>query len=172
MALPQSILDTLASTPAQIAALFALVPRERWDWKPLSWEGIPGEQFSALGQLCHLRDIETDGYRVRFRRALDEIDPDLESIDSYALADARDYGRDDPLDALARFRIARAETLAVLATLTDAQLDRPARFAEYGDITLRALVHILCSHDQQHLACLQWLLAKIDSDAHRSARAA
>jgi hypothetical protein len=28
---------------------------------------------------------------------------------------------------------------------------------------LRALVHYLCSHDQQHLAGLQWLLGKVDA---------
>ena len=31
----------------------------------------------------------------------------------------------------------------------------------YGPLTLRSLVHYLCSHDQQHLAGLQWLLGKI-----------
>jgi hypothetical protein len=30
-------------------------------------------------------------------------------------------------------------------------------------VTLRALVHYLCSHDQQHLAGLQWLLGKLDA---------
>jgi len=30
----------------------------------------------------------------------------------------------------------------------------------YGPLTLRSLVHYLCSHDQQHLAGLQWLLAR------------
>jgi hypothetical protein len=29
---------------------------------------------------------------------------------------------------------------------------------------LRGLVHLLCSHDQQHLAGLHWLLAKIDAE--------
>jgi hypothetical protein len=28
-------------------------------------------------------------------------------------------------------------------------------------VTVRGLVHNLCSHDQQHLAGLQWLLARI-----------
>jgi hypothetical protein len=36
-------------------------------------------------------------------------------------------------------------------------------FEGYGPVTLRALVHYLCSHDQQHLAGLQWLLGKIEA---------
>jgi hypothetical protein len=30
-------------------------------------------------------------------------------------------------------------------------------------MTLRGLIYYLCSHDLQHLACLQWLLGRIDS---------
>ena len=37
-------------------------------------------------------------------------------------------------------------------------------FAEYGRLTLRALVHYLRSHDQQHLACLQWLGGKMAAE--------
>jgi hypothetical protein len=36
-------------------------------------------------------------------------------------------------------------------------------FEGYGRVTLRGLVHYLCSHDQQHLSGLQWLLGKIDA---------
>jgi len=38
---------------------------------------------------------------------------------------------------------------------------RVAFFAEHGAITVRSLVHLLASHDQQHLAGLQWLLGRI-----------
>jgi hypothetical protein len=43
------------------------------------------------------------------------------------------------------------------------QFDRTAFFEGYGPLTLRSLVHYLCSHDQQHLAGLQWLLGKIEA---------
>lgn len=48
--------------------------------------------------------------------------------------------------------------------MNDAQLVRTGEFAEYGRLTLRALVHYLRSHDQQHLAGIQWLAGKIASD--------
>ena len=45
--------------------------------------------------------------------------------------------------------------------LTEAQLARTGTFAEYGALTLRGLLHYLRSHDQQHLACVHWLLGKM-----------
>ena len=56
--------------------------------------------------------------------------------------------------------MAREETLALLRGLDEAALGREGFFAEYGPLTLRALVHYLRSHDQQHLAGIQWLAGK------------
>ena len=58
-------------------------------------------------------------------------------------------------------RRARAHDSRCSARSIAAQLERAAVFEGYGPVTLRALVHYLCSHDQQHLAGLQWLLGKI-----------
>ena len=155
------ILNELAAMPDEIAGLIAQVPVAKRAWVPETWEGIPGERFTALGQACHLRDIEIDGYHVRFGRTLREDRPDLASIDSYELARERNYESDDADVALSAFRKARRETLAMLQTVRTDDWDRRATFAEYGDVTLRGLAHILRSHDLQHLACLHWLMAKM-----------
>ena len=155
------MLSELAAMPDEIEALIRTVPAEKLAWKPESWDGIPGERFSALEQACHLRDIEIDGYHRRFGRTLVETLPDLASIDSYALAEKHEYGADDALRALVAFRAAREETVAMLEKLSPAEWQRRARFAEYGEVSLRGLAHILRSHDLQHLACLHWLLAKM-----------
>lgn len=155
------MLKELAVMPDEIGALLRRVPAELLDWTPDSWEGIPGERFTALGQACHLRDIEVDGYHVRFGRTLREERPDLVSIDSYELAAAKNYSADTLEAALADFRQARAETVAMLERVAPAGWERRATFAEYGEVTLRGLAHILRSHDLQHLACLHWLLAKM-----------
>src|SRR5688500_2864947 len=155
------ILAELASMPDEIAGLIAQVPVEKLAWVPPTWEGIPGERFTALGQACHLRDIEIDGYHQRFGRTLKEERPDLVSIDSYDLAEARNYNADDLKAALAAFRRGRAETVAMLRAASPADWDRKATFAEYREVTLRGLAHILRSHDLQHLACLHWLLSKM-----------
>ena len=56
---------------------------------------------------------------------------------------------------------ARRETVAILQTVRRDDWNRTATFAEYGEVTLGGLAHILRSHDLQHLACLHWLLAKM-----------
>lgn len=155
------ILAELASMPDEIMGLMAQVPAEKLAWVPPTWEGIPGEHFTAIGQACHLRDIEREGYHVRFGRTLREERPDLVSIDSYALADGRGYEADDLAEVLTHFRRARRETVAMLQTVRQEDWSRTATFAEYGEVTLGGLAHVLRSHDLQHLACLHWLLAKM-----------
>ncbi len=50
-----------------------------------------------------------------------------------------------------------------MSRLTSEQFARTGEFDGYGSLTVRGLVHYLCSHDQQHLAGMQWLLGKIDA---------
>ena len=159
----QSTLAALAAFPECLDRAFAQVPAGAWNWSPDSWDGCPGETLPALGQLCHVRDIELDGYQVRFHRMIDEACPTLPSLDSYRLAAERDYAAADPAQVMLSIRRAREETMAVLRPLTAAQLERPGYFEGYGHVTLGALVHFLSSHDQQHLACIEWLLGKIAS---------
>jgi hypothetical protein len=149
--------------PQQLEAHYAAVPAEFRNWAPPSWEGVPSEPLTAIEQVCHVRDIEIDGYQVRFRRTLDELDPVLPSIDTDALARERAYGEAKAESVFASFREARARTVSLLTSLAPAQFDRTAVFEGYGPVSLRSLVHYLCSHDQQHLAGLQWLAGKIDA---------
>jgi hypothetical protein len=164
MPVPNDVLDALARMPEELARVLRSIPEGRLRWTPSSWGGAPGETFSAVGHLCHLRDIERDGYHVRIQRMLDEPDPMLVSLDGYEIARERAYEQADAEAALAAFAAARAETVARLRPLDDARLDRAGDFAEYGRLTLRALVHYLRSHDQQHLAGLHFLAGKIASE--------
>ncbi|QNP39702.1 DinB family protein [Lysobacter solisilvae (ex Woo and Kim 2020)] len=155
-------LQALAAFPAQLAAHYAAVPAGFARWAPPSWDGVPSERFTALEQVLHVRDIEIDGYHVRFRRTLHEPRPVLADIDSYALAAERGYaGDDDVQGALVEFRVARTHTIELLSALHPDDWARPAEFEGYGPVTVRGLMHYLCSHDQQHLAGLQWLLGQI-----------
>lgn len=157
-------LPALAVFPQQLEAHYATVPAGFARWVPPSWDGIPSERFTPLEQVLHVRDIEVDGYHVRFRRALHEERPLLADIDSYALAAARGYASDDDVQAaLVEFRVARAHTVELLAHLHPDDLARKAEFEGHGPVTVRGLMHYLCSHDQQHLAGLQWLLGRIEA---------
>jgi hypothetical protein len=163
-------LQALRAFPDRLEEFHAAIPADHADWTPPSWNGIPSEAFTAIGQICHVRDIEIDGYHQRLRRTLAEHEPFLPNIDGYRLARERDYAHADAGAALAAFRAARAETVELIRGLGAGELERRAVFEDYGAITLRGLVHMLCSHDQQHLAGLQWLLGSIEAERAKGER--
>jgi hypothetical protein len=156
-------LAALRAFPQQLEEHHAAFPAEFKNWAPPSWEGVPSEPLTAIEQICHVRDIEIDGYHVRLRRTLTESHPTLASIDTEALAKERAYGNSDAAAALAAFREARRQTVALIGGLAPEQFDRTAVFEGYGPLSFRSLVHYLCSHAQQHLAGLQWLLGKLEA---------
>ena len=158
-------LKALADFPTQLEAHYGLIPLAQKHWKPTSWEGIPSEHLTAIEQLCHVRDVEIEGYQLRFQRTLKEESPFLASLDTDALAQDREYYKQDAVRVLAEFKNARAKTVEMLKTLSPQHLARKAEFEGYGATTLKGLIHYLCSHDQQHLAGMQWLAGKIQAAA-------
>ena len=150
----------LADFPDRLEAHYGIIPQERKNWRPASWDGIPSEPFTPIEQVCHVKDIEIDGYHVRLRRTLQETNPLLASIDGEILATERAYAAADTQQIFRDFAQARRETIALIVKLTPQELSRVAAF-EGKAVTVRGLVHNLCSHDQQHLAGLQWLLARM-----------
>ena len=166
MNLSPLVLADLEHAPDEFARLLAAVPAGAWDFTPASWAECPGEHFSARGNLCHLRDIEVEGYQRRFARTRAEQEPDLPSLDGYALAEERRYAATAPHEALAAFRTARAATLAMIRGFGTAELTRPAHFNGYGRTNLAGLVYYLSSHDRQHVACFHWLLGKMAAELH------
>ena len=163
MPIHPTTLKALAQFPQTLRTYYDAIPRNERLWVPASWEGCPSESFPALEQLCHILDIEVDGYQARLRRTVTEDKPFLPSLDGYELARIREYAGKDSDDILEAFKVARAETVDYISELRDEELERRAMFEGYGAVTTRGLVHYLCSHDQQHLAGLQWLLGKIES---------
>ena len=160
MQLQPDVLTALEAMPESFAALYACFPAEALRWQPKSWDGMPGETFCAADQACHVRDIEIDGYQVRIQRVLSETKPELTSFDSYELARERNYAGQNPVEALRQFKAGRAQTLRLIADIQGDEFERRATFGEYGEVTLAGLIYFLCSHDQQHLACMHWLLGK------------
>ena len=124
----QSTLNSLAAFPELLERFYKAVPAAHQRWSPPSWEGIPSEAFTAIEQICHVRDIEIDGYQVRFQRALTEVNPELESLDGYLFAKERDYANSKAVDVIVDFRAARAKTMQLLSNLTPEQLNRTAQF--------------------------------------------
>ena len=57
----------------------------------------------------------------------------------------------DPAALAERHAVLRAESLALLATITEADLDRTARHAELGPVSLRELLNEWAAHDLMHV---------------------
>ena len=119
---PSRVIDTttlgaLASFPPLLEAHYAAIPAEFKSWAPSSWEGVPSEPFTAIEQICHVRDIEIDGYHLRFQRTLSESNPTLASIDSEILAKKRSYATSNPSEVFTSFRVARVKSIELISGL-------------------------------------------------------
>lgn len=150
----------LEEFPGRLKLHLAHAGASALDYAPGDWTGIPSEALTIRQQICHLRDIEVDGYLVRISRTLAERNPVLPSIDADGLVAARNYNGTPIEEAFDDFARARERTIALLASADSAEFARSAEFEGYGRVTLNSLMHFLISHDQQHLAGIHWLIGK------------
>ena len=157
------ICQQLLTMPGELQHLLGQFPVSRHHWEPKSWDGIAAEKFSVAGQICHLLDIEVLGYQQRFHRTLCESYPQLASLDGYQLAKQNCYRNRQPEQVLEQFAQARSDTVKLLQSLAAADYARSAHYAAYGRVTLKGLVHLLRSHDLQHLASMHWLLMRAEA---------
>jgi hypothetical protein len=106
-------------------------------------------EWSALECLGHAVDTEAAVFAARVRVILAgrpsfaAFDPDTESTPITS--------ETDPADLADRHAALRAESLALLGTVTEANLDRTALHAELGPVTLRELLNEWAAHDLMHV---------------------
>ncbi|MGH8284121.1 MAG: DinB family protein [Gammaproteobacteria bacterium] len=110
-----------------------------------------GGYFSVLENVCHLRDIEIEGYGVRLRRLLAEVHPTLPDINGGQLASERRYSEQDCEPALNAFTQARHGNLRILGSMTGPQLSRAAFLEDVGEVTLGRLLELWVEHDRGHI---------------------
>lgn len=109
------------------------------------------EEFSFAEHVCHLRDIEQEGYLVRIGLIQTSDCPSLPDIDGTRLAIERDYNSSDISDAVHRFSLARNESIKLLQESGDEQWSRKGALEGVGEITLQQLVEMMIEHDASHL---------------------
>ena len=141
----QQLLAKLSSTPIQIAELVKALSPASVIVRPAP------EEFSVVENICHLRDIELDGYAVRIRRLLTEAKPLLADIDGARLAIVRDYNRQNLQGALTIFRQARQANLDALSNASESAFEREGELEGVGTITLGRLLQLMWDHDEGHL---------------------
>ncbi|HEY4751743.1 MAG TPA: DinB family protein [Candidatus Limnocylindrales bacterium] len=134
-----AVVSMLAATPARWTALAAVDP------ELLVRQPAPGE-WSALECLGHVVDTEADVFRARVAairegRDFAAFDPDIEG--SRVERSMRELA--------AELGTARAASLQALASLDEADLDRTARHAELGVVTMRELLNEWAAHDTMHV---------------------
>jgi|SRR5579859_1762731 len=130
------------------------------------------DHFSVLENICHLRDIEVEGYAWRLELLLEEDDPVLPDLDGAALARERRYHAQAFAPVLQSFLEARRRNLDTLARLAPVDLERRGEFGDMGIIDLAQLLDMWVAHDREHLKELDQLLSILRDPAVKSAPSA
>lgn len=149
------LLKCLKETPNTLSALINDISDSE-----LRWRNSDGE-FSALENICHLRDIEAEGYATRINRILDETNPFLADIDGGRLAIERSYNDQDPDLALRAFVVARTKNLEKLRGVDTEELKREGTLEGVGLVTLKRLSEMMREHDEGHVGELRVLRRRL-----------
>lgn len=137
-----TIKSVLQTTPARWNTLTRNIPLDLLTRKPAASE------WSALECLLHLMDTERGVFPVRIKAILAGEDfpaffPDEEGSQLNA--------NSSPTDLSAEFEALRVESLKVLETVTEADLERTATHAELGVVTMANLLNEWAGHDLMHI---------------------
>jgi hypothetical protein len=149
------LIDSLAKTPETIASLVNDLSEAHLRRRN------PDGRFSAVENVCHLRDIEVEGYTARINRILKEEQPFLPDIDGGRLAIERQYNSQNLSEALHAFALARKANVRVLTDLDVEQLDRSGTFEGLGAVTLERLLLMMREHDDGHLNDLREIRERV-----------
>jgi hypothetical protein len=120
------------------------------------------DEFSVLENICHLRDLELQGYTPRIRLILAEVEPALADFDGARVAAESNYQNEQPQVALRTFQIARKANVDRLRSLSEEQLKREGTLEGVGTITLRQLAEKMREHDEGHLDDLRGLRLQLN----------
>ena len=142
------ICRVLSETPEKIRLVAKNLTVEEQHFKP------DKTQFSILEHICHLRDIEEQGYLVRIEKILGENNPFLPDLDGDKLAISREYQKKDLNLELDIFTRCRAESLLKVIKLSPPELEKVGEMEGLGEITLSKLLLKMFEHDEEHLQAI------------------
>lgn len=130
----------LTTTPERWRMLATSVPSDLLERAPR-----PGE-WAAVDCLRHITDAERSVFPVRVRAFLAgedfaAFDPDAQGSHS---------GEQPVAELVEEFARLRGDSLALIGTLSAADLDRTARHPELGVVTLREMLYEWPAHDLMH----------------------
>ncbi|HEU4478641.1 MAG TPA: DinB family protein [Pyrinomonadaceae bacterium] len=138
------LIESLEQTPVEVSLLLDQI-------SPNDQRIKNADEFSAVENICHLRDIEIEGYSKRILQILQEDAPLLADIDGGRLAVERDYNNQDASKAFEAFTMARKQNLEQLRRVTPEQTAREGNLEGVGVISLAKLLEMMLEHDQGHV---------------------
>jgi len=141
----REVMDSLAMTAEIIKGLIAGLSHDDFRLRKAV------EEFSVLENICHLRDIEQEGYAVRITRILEQTNPTLPDLKGKRLAEERRYNEQDPEAALCAFEAARSDNVKKVRSISDDRLRRIGVMEGVGEITLERLLRMIYEHDREHI---------------------
>jgi hypothetical protein len=142
---------SLEQTATRIEAI-----AQRLDASGLTRSCAPGK-WTAAQVLCHLADAEI-AIGFRLRQVLSQENHVIQPFDQDRWAD-RYAGLDGAVAARA-FGALRQWNLALIRSLTPADLARPAHHPERGPESAGQIIKMLAGHDLNHLAQLEQCLTR------------
>lgn len=155
------LLQSLEKTSAQISKLIDGLSNSELRWRNSESE------FSALENICHLRDLEIQGYLLRIERILAELNPALADFDGARVAAESNYNGEQLDLAFQAFSLTREQNLVKLRSLTGEELQREGTLDGVGKITLARLAELMREHDEGHLEDLRVLRQQLERQRSR-----
>jgi hypothetical protein len=153
----KELVMSLAETPRIVKRLVS-------DLEESTVREMPQEKgWSVLEHICHLRDIEKEGYVVRIKKMLSEDQPFLEDIDGDKLAIERGYINQNSDAALEAFITARAVNIEAIRDLSADHLSKSAASEGIGPLTLLDLLSRMREHDREHIKELMQLREQLSA---------
>jgi DinB superfamily len=142
---PGDVATLLQATANQVQVELSALPEEIVAWHP-----GPAE-WCVKETLGHLIETERRGFAGRIRILLHETEPQLTGWDPEAVARERNDCARPVAEVLAEFSALRADSIALVQGLSDAELDRGGHHPQVGYLRVRDLLHEWVHHDRNHL---------------------
>jgi DinB family protein len=144
----------------QVAAALQGFPKDKLTAHP-----IPGK-WSAAEIVHHLADSEGTS-AIRIRKLLTEENAVIQGYDEAAWAKLLRYNEREIAPSLEAFRLARATTMQILPSLSDADWARSGTHSESGSYSAETWLKIYAVHAHNHAAQIARLKEALSSGVAR-----
>jgi len=122
----------------------------------LAWHPAPGE-WCAMECIGHIIEADRRGFNGRIRSMLDTPDLTFVESDQEAAARERNDCQRTTAELLAEFNAVRQDGVALVESLTAADLERGGMHPAVGRLYVRDLLHEWVHHDRNHFRLLRCL---------------